>query len=158
MGQHVLIREGTAEEAVQISKMIPEFEFPYSIKEYGKRLDDVNHLILVAEAGENLVGFKVGYERIRTGIFYSWLGGVVPEYRKKGIAQALADLQEDWAKSMNYYAIQVKTWNARREMLHFLLKNDYNIIAVERKEQVLEYRIILEKRLKDKDIGQVYES
>ena len=33
------------------------------------------------------IGFKVGYER--DGYFYSWMGGVLSDYRKKGVAQNL---------------------------------------------------------------------
>ena len=66
------IREGDIATAVALSKQIPEFVNPHEADEYEKRLRSVPHLILVAFANEEPVGFKVGYER--DGAFYSISG------------------------------------------------------------------------------------
>ena len=80
---------------VRFSQTIPEFDNPPDHSEYHRRLDHVPHLILIAKLEGKLSGFKVGYER--DGNFYSWMGGVLPAYRKRGVAKALAKYQEDWA-------------------------------------------------------------
>lgn len=49
---------------------------------------------LVAWSGSVPVGFKLGYERSGEE-FHSWLGGVHPEFRRRGIARRLLHLQHE---------------------------------------------------------------
>jgi ribosomal protein S18 acetylase RimI-like enzyme len=142
------IYEGTIDEAVEISKKIPEFDNPYSKKEYEKRLFNTKHLILIAKLDDELVGFKVGYEKDKDGSFYTWMGGVIPKHRRKGIAEKLAERQEQWAKKQGYNKIKLKTRNKFKEMLIFSLSRGFKIIEIEKKGQINDYRIILEKNLK----------
>ena len=139
------IEEGTIDQAIAISKAIPSFEGPLERAEYEKRLLGVPHLILVAYEAGTAAGFKVGYER--SGYFYSWMGGVLPSFRRLGIAKALADYQEEWAKQNNYFSITFKTRNQHKAMLLFALKNGFDIIDFEEKESVATNRIWLRKTL-----------
>ena len=143
----VQVREGTIVEVVALSQQIPEFDNAHGAEEYEKRLSEVDHLILIAEMENRPVGFKVGYQRKNDGSFYSWMGGVLPTYRKDGVAAALANAQEKWARGKGYKTIKFKTLNRHKAMLHFALKNDFNIIAVKPRTDINENRIILEKRL-----------
>ena len=104
------IKKGTIETVVQLSQQIPEFYEPHGVEEYENRLENTNHLILEAYDGLLPIGFKVGYER--EGYFYSWMGGVLPNYRGKGVAQQLADEQESWAKQQKYPHVTFKTRNS----------------------------------------------
>ena len=70
-----------------------------------------------AEVDGEPAGFKVGYER--ENYFYSWMGAVLPAYRRLGIAQKLADQQEKWAKSAGYTTIRFKTRNHHKGMFIF---------------------------------------
>jgi len=89
---NVIIREGTIAECIEISEKIPEFSSGnYDEAAYLQRLSNTQYLILVAEKDQQVVGFKVGYDRYQDGSFYSWLGGVLPEYRKDSVATQLAD-------------------------------------------------------------------
>ena len=139
------IKKGTIETVVAISEKVPELENPYQAEEYHKRLSGVPHLILVAWRGTMPIGFKVGYER--DGYFYSWMGGVLPGARRNGIAQALADEQEEWARSEGYPSVTFKTLNRHKAMLNFSLYNGFNIIKVEERDTIDEYRIWLKKEL-----------
>lgn len=141
------IREGSITEAVAIAKQIPEFVNPHPIAEYEKRLNGVKHLILIAYVDERLIGFKVGYEREQDGSFYSWMGGVLSQIRRSGVAWQLAIAQEEWAKKNGYTKIVFKTRNRLKAMLLFALKNGFHIIAVEARETVEENRITLIKYL-----------
>ncbi|HMQ46287.1 MAG TPA: GNAT family N-acetyltransferase [Saprospiraceae bacterium] len=141
----ILIREGSIEEAVSVSRQIPELKAPYPPHVYEKRLLDTPHLILIALADLQLVGFKVGYERERA--FYSWMGGVIPAYRQQGIALSLAETQERWAKQQGYESIFFKTRNTHRAMLIFALKNGFQIIDFEKKDLETDNRIWLRKVL-----------
>ncbi|RYU94707.1 GNAT family N-acetyltransferase [Emticicia agri] len=147
-GANVTIRQGTVAECVAISQQIPEFyDRIYGEEAYETRLFNTKSLILVALDGDTPVGFKVGYDRDKDGSFYTWMGGVLSDYRKLHIAQQLADAQEDWARQEGFEAIVLKTRNRFRGMLIFALKNGFCIEKVEQKEAIKDYRIILRKKL-----------
>jgi len=141
----IRIEEGTINRVMEFKNRIPEFENPYDRTEYEKRLSQVPHLILIASIKDQDVGFKIGYQK--EDHFYSWLGGVIPEYRKQGIASGLAKRQESWAIKNGYSYITMKTWNARKEMLLFAIKNGFYITEVEPRAKFEEYRIWLRKDL-----------
>jgi predicted GNAT superfamily acetyltransferase len=143
----VEIRTGSIEEAVNISTQIPEFTHPHQAAEYEKKLKGKKNLILIAYYRNDPIGFKVGYDKERDGSFYSWMGGVLPDYRQKHVASELARIQEGWAKENGFTSIRFKTRNRHTAMLLFALKNNFQIIAMEPRDTVEEYRIVLEKRL-----------
>jgi len=139
------IHQGTIEEVVELSDLIPEFHEPHRAPEYKKRLTGVPHLILIAKINEKSAGFKVGYER--DNYFYSWMGGVLPEFRGNGVAKALLIEMENWAKTQNYPHLTFKTSNKMRSMLLFGLRYGFDIIDFEKREPDSESRILLRKML-----------
>lgn len=143
----VKIRIGTVEEVVALSRQVTEFFQPYSEKTYEERLKDVPHLILIAEYDGEPAGFKVGYERYHHDTFYSWMGGVLPNFRRKGIATMLADEQEKWAKNRGYTKIMFKTRNRLTNMIHFGLNREFLIVDLIKTGKPEEYRIVMEKSL-----------
>ncbi len=144
----IVIRQGSIEDCLLISSKIPEFaDGQYGLEDYKKRLLNTKNLILTAFHEANPIGFKVGYERDNDGSFYSWMGGVLPEYRQLKIAKQLADCQEDWAKKQGYSAITFKTRNYLKPMLIFGIKNGFHIESIEPKDKLEDYRIFLRKRL-----------
>lgn len=147
-GANVTIRRGTVAECVVISQQIPEFaDGIYDEKVYENRLFNIKSLILVALDKNTPVGFKVGYQRDDDGSFYTWMGGVLPDYRKLHIAQKLADTQEEWAIKEGFNAIVLKTRNRFKAMLLFAIKNGFCVEGVEQKDEIEDYRIILRKKL-----------
>ena len=88
--------------------------------------------LFLAEIDGELAGFKAGYDRYQDGSYYSWLGGVVPNFRRFGVAQALLDAQEAWVSEQGYQGIYVKTRNKFVGMRMFLAKNGYDVIGVEK--------------------------
>ena len=76
------------------------------------------------------------------------MGGVQPEFRKLGVAKALADAQADWAKKYGYSSIPFKTRNQHKAMLVFALKNVFNIIGFKEREHIDVHRILVRKSLK----------
>jgi GNAT superfamily N-acetyltransferase len=101
--------------------------------------------ILVAMDDGKAVGYKIGYPR-KARRFYSWLGGVDPDYRKLGIASTLMRLQHDWCKQQGFITIRTHTKNKWREMLILNLRHDFDIIGTWTDSQG-EPKIILEKKL-----------
>ena len=141
------IREASASELLWVHSRIPEFPGKASLDFYTERLKDRLFLALVAEKGEDLLGFKVGYKDDTPDTFYSWMGGVRPEYRKLGIADALAEYQENWAREKGFKRIYFKTRNRFPAMIFFGLKRGFKIIQVIRKGGVEDYRVVMRKEL-----------
>lgn len=117
------------EEAHQLMLGIPEFDRPRSLHDMQARLPE-GALILVAELDGLLAGFKIGYPVSDTDL-YSWLGGVLPAYRQTGLAQQLLAFQENCARERGFRALSVKSMNRYPSMLRLLIKNGYQIRAVE---------------------------
>ena len=133
------------ETAWEVSLLIPELVNPHPSKEYHHRMEGKTSLCLVAYVEEQLAGFKVGYDKFGDGSFYTWMGGVVPAYRRNHIAKALADAQEAWAARQGFKSIILKTRNRHKAMLLFALSNGFSITGVEPRETLEEYRIVLGK-------------
>lgn len=128
-------------------KEIPEFQEQVEAEEFSKRLNQKKNLILIAFYRNRPVGFKLGYDRYQDGSFYSWLGGVIPEFRRQGIAGLLARNQEKWAVAEGFRSIRIKTRNKFKGMLIFLLKTGFQITSLVPSEDISESRIELEKML-----------
>ena len=107
-----MIREGSIDEILKVVAYIPEFKDPYSHEEFNKRLSCENSLILVAKEAGKWTGFKCGYEE-DAGHFYSWMGGVVPAYRRKGVADKLLKEMEGWCRVRGYEKLKFKTLFAK---------------------------------------------
>ena len=121
------IHEGKLDHAVMVSANVPEFDDPYEIPEYSKRLNSATHLILTVYDDHNPIAFKIGYQRHSDGSFYSWMGGVLPYYRRKGIANNLADHQEIWAKTNGYNSIRMQTREKHIAMLALAINRGFLI-------------------------------
>ena len=112
-----------------------------------KRLSLVKDVCFQTAWIENrLVGFKLGYA-LNEDLFYSWLGGVAPEFRGLGIAQGLMEQQHKWCLEKKYNWIETRTKNRWRSMLILNLKNDFKIVGTLADEDG-EPKIVLRKKLK----------
>jgi GNAT superfamily N-acetyltransferase len=140
-----IIRESSPAEFLRVHERIPEFPGKASLEFYTERLKHRLHLGLVAEKDGELLGFKVGYQSDTPDTFYSWMGGVRPEFRKQGIADALAEYQENWAKEKGFKAIYFKTRNRFPAMITFGLSRGFKIMEVIPKGGVEDYRVVMWK-------------
>ncbi|MDO9576525.1 MAG: GNAT family N-acetyltransferase [Candidatus Cloacimonadales bacterium] len=146
LDKEILIRIGTIEEVVELSLQIPEFDYVYAAAEYYKRFKERRSLILIAECDGKPVGFKVGCST--EDHFQSLMGGVLPEFRRKGIADKLAKFQEQWCRENNFTTVRFRTKAKFKNMLFFALSRGFNIISFEDNDfNYLENRILLEKKL-----------
>jgi GNAT superfamily N-acetyltransferase len=98
----------------------------------------------LAYANDRLVGCKLGYER-KPGHYYSWLGGVHPEFRGQGIAAELMQQQHAWCRVQGYRAVRTHTYNRWRAMLLLNLRHGFDIIGTMQGPHGL--TIVLEKQL-----------
>jgi GNAT superfamily N-acetyltransferase len=75
-----------------------------------------------------VIGYKLGYRR-NPEVFYSWLGGVLPEYRRRGIARELLQRQHTWCRSQGYRRVRTDTTNAFKDMLLLNIRAGFDVIG-----------------------------
>lgn len=100
--------------------------------------------VWLAEVKGQLVGCKLGYERV-PGHYYSWLGGVLPAYRGQGLAAELMRRQHTWCLEQGYGRVRTQTYNQWRAMLLLNLRHGFDIIGTLQGTYGL--TIVLEKKL-----------
>ncbi|MFD0863015.1 GNAT family N-acetyltransferase [Sungkyunkwania multivorans] len=132
-----------------LAEILPLYSHIFDVsddKRFIERLRDKSRLLSVlAYHKDQLIGFKIGYELDRT-TFYSWVGGIEKNFRRKGIARKLAIIQHEAIKDLGYTRVRTKSKNEFKPMMIFNLKNGFDIIGTEigRKGET---KIIFEKML-----------
>ena len=110
-----------------------------------EKLQRKNLLALVAMEDGVVTGFKFGYEQ-EDGTFYSWLGGVHPEYQRRGIANSLMTRQHVLVKELGYTAIRTYSRNEKMGMLILNLQSGFQIKSTFIDDKGW-HKIVLEKTL-----------
>ena len=88
-----------------------------------------NILQMVAAVDERPVGFSLGFE-LKPDVFFSWFYGVLPEFRRQGIASQLMDAVHSWAVQNDYESIRFECHNQHRPMLHLGIATGYDIVGI----------------------------
>lgn len=102
---------------------------------------------VVAEKDSLVVGFKIGYGYDEKPLrFYSWLGGVHPDYRRQGIGGELMRRQHEFCLRTGFQTIRTKTTNQWPSMLLLNIRHGFRVIGTYVDEE-REIKIVLEKRL-----------
>ena len=102
-------------------------------------------LFLVAYDMQRPIGFKLGYVIPDTLTFFSWLGGVHPDYRRQGIARELLLQQEMAAREMGLNKIYFTTFAKFPAMIELGIKYGYELVQSELDGE--EMKFWYEKRL-----------
>ena len=120
------------------------------------RLDRADLLMLLAyqpgEDGEEdgkdvLAGFKVGYGE-SPAVFYSAKGGVLPAFRRRGLARLLLHRMEDEARQKGYRRFAYDTFpNKHAGMTVLGLAEGYRVAAAGYNAPYRDYRLRFEKTL-----------
>jgi ribosomal protein S18 acetylase RimI-like enzyme len=139
-------RTGTLDEVLAVDSQIPEFDGRTNKQKLDERLKNRQHLVLIAEASQQPIAYKLGYA-LSDSEFYSWLGGVIPSYRKQGIATKLREAQEALAVENNYQVLSVKSMNRYPAMLQLLISSGYHISGYEDKGDTDSSKICFYKKL-----------
>lgn len=145
-----MIKESTLDTIYEVYSELPEFGQKSSLVQISKRIGE-RYLSLAYFQGNQPVGFKLGYA-LNASVFYSWLGGVLPDHRKKGIALELLLAQESWVRKEGYRQLEVKSKNRFPGMLSLLIKQGYWINAVSEGTDPLDTKIHFFKSLADTDL------
>ena len=88
-----------------------------------------NVLQLIARLGDRPVGFFLGFE-LKPTVFFAWFYGVLPEFRRQGIASQLMDAVHSWARQNEYESIRFECHNQHRPMLHLAIALGYDIVGI----------------------------
>jgi GNAT superfamily N-acetyltransferase len=98
--------------------------------DYFKRrhLGRYNILTLLARVDDRPVGFWMGFE-LKPSMYYHWLGAVLSDFRRQGVARQMQDAQQAWAKDHGYEYIRCECMNHQREFIHFAINVGYDIIG-----------------------------
>ncbi len=118
---------------------------PYELPEFEKRLSVEGSVIFAALDQGKIVGYFVGYPKGE--YFYSWILGVLPEYRGHRIATELMDLAENHAREQGFKKMLSKVYNVSDRMLRLKLKRGYMVADVEKNDNILYTAVILELEL-----------
>jgi predicted GNAT superfamily acetyltransferase len=98
-------------------------------KDFFSRVNEKRSLLVIlAYIGNELVGFKLGYEKHR-GTFFSWLGAVSPSYQKKGIACELLRNQHLACFEAGYKEVQTEVKGGNTNMLLLNIKEGFSIFG-----------------------------
>src|SRR5262249_5990579 len=81
------------------------FRPPRDLESFRRRyLGRHNVLQLVARVKDRPVGFFLGFE-LKPLTFFGWFWGVLPDYRRQGIASQLMDAVHAWARQNDYESV-----------------------------------------------------
>lgn len=143
MKKKICVREGDLDDVLRIHQNIVEFDEKYPSKDFFlDRYKDLEHVIIIACYDDVPIGYMIGY-MIDNNIFYCWLAGVDVNYRRNGALTLMFDYLKKWCMKREYKKISIKTRNKYRNMLLYLINNNWNFESVEKKDYILEYRINL---------------
>lgn len=91
------------------------------------RLENMpNATVFIAEDGSKLIGYQVGYATAYNR-YYNWLNGVIPEYRRRGIAKELMRYQYEWLQGSHYKSLEVQIEQHNTPMIQLSLDCGFNI-------------------------------
>lgn len=104
-------------------------------------------MLLLAYHGEEPVGFKVGYRENRY-TFYSAKGGVVPAYRRRGVARLLLYDMMERARARGYLRFAYDTFpNKHPGMTVLGLAEGFRVMKADYNPSYRDYRLRFEKKL-----------
>jgi predicted GNAT superfamily acetyltransferase len=90
--------------------------------------------VFCATSDGQLVGFKAGYA-LSERKYYSWLGGVHPDFRRRGIASELMVRQHRWLVQRGYSIVETAANQDNHAMAQANLRHGFSICGVRTEPQ-----------------------
>ncbi len=141
---HIEIRRGTRSDLERVMMLNKEI---FGEDRLINSLDHDYLLILLAEVGDIPVGFKIGYG-LGSGIFYSAKGGVLPKWRRLGLARRLMHEMERIAVAEGFTEMRYHTFPTRWPgMLSLGRSEGYDVLEASWNPVYRDYQILLFKKL-----------
>ncbi|MDT8323706.1 MAG: GNAT family N-acetyltransferase [Bacteroidota bacterium] len=143
------VRTGALCEAYDLLIRMPELQPLPSFDALKAECNGHAPFCLIAEANGRpaacAVGYAVGEKR-----FFSCLGGVLPEYRRCGIARTLLEEQECYLFERGYRRIELRAPLDEEPIYAFLEEEGYTRVGVESSQQG--QKLLYEKRLSPRPV------
>jgi GNAT superfamily N-acetyltransferase len=105
-----------------------------------------NVVQMVARLDERPVGFLLGFE-LKPRVFFTWFYGVLPQFRRQGIASQLMEAIHSWCRLNDYESLRFECHNQHRAMLHLAIKLEYDIVGIRWDPDRGDNLILLQKML-----------
>lgn len=141
-----IIKEVDLEEALKVYPKIDEWDWPETSKvDYCDKHMSDKRLILGAYINDEIIGYLLAYEKNNS--FYCWITDVDKRYRRMGILTEMMNLFIEHAKKLSYKKVSIKTLNNRREMLSYIVKNNWNFTDIIKSKDVRLNEIRVEKEI-----------
>lgn len=107
-------------------------------------------LMMLTLVDERPVGFKIGYRENRF-VFYSAKGGVLPEFRRQGLATRMLYYMMDEARARGYVRFAYDTFPNRDQGMTILgLNEGFRVVKADFNKTYKDWRLRLEKRLMER--------
>lgn len=107
-----------------------------------------NVLVMMAALDNRAVGFAIGFE-LKPFVFYNWLLGVHPDFRRKGIGRQLVDSQNEWARTHGYEFMRSEALNRHNPFLHLAINAGFDVVGTRWDSVRADLLIQFEKTLLD---------
>ncbi len=135
MNNDVVIKEATLQEIADLEKKIPEFARSNPVEKLDERIKGRQHLAIIAYVDDKPVGYSLSYNRLDNGALYCWIAAVLPEFRRQGVYKTLAKYRMQWAKDNEFSMLRIKTRNQYREILSFLVQNNWMFDEIKKSDE-----------------------
>lgn len=141
---HITIRRGSRQDLALV------YMVNRDIFNEDRLINSLDHgylLILLAEIEAIPIGFKIGYG-LSNGIFYSAKGGVLPNWRKKGLAKQMLRVMEDIVVLEGYTELRYHTFPTRWPgMLSLGRSEGYDVLEAVWNPVYNDYQILMFKKI-----------
>jgi len=87
-----------------------------------QKMPDVT--VFVVKSDNGVAAYKAGYA-IAYDRYYSWLGGVRPQYRRQGLGKQLMDAQHEWLKGSRFQLLETHVEQKNRAMIQLNLNSGF---------------------------------
>ncbi len=147
MVDKIVIKEVSIDEVVKLTPTIIEFWESYQKNYFEDRYNDKCKLIIIARYNNAPAWYIVWYDKFWDNSFYCWMAWVDPKFRRKWILSLMMDYVDNWATQKWFSKIKITTRNNRRNMISYLVKNNFYFTWVDNFQNIEDNRIHLEKDL-----------
>lgn len=85
--------------------------------------------VFFASHEDRVIGFKIGYA-LSDRKYYSWLGGVDPDFRRLGIAGQLMSHQHAWLCAAGFAVVETRTHQDNHAMVQVNLRAGFSVCGM----------------------------